>query len=58
MTFKKACELYNGDEVIIKSTGEIGIVKSAYSLTSPKCVLIDVVVGNKLFREMLHTELN
>lgn len=57
MNYKQACELYNGDQVRIKKTGDIGIVKGAYSITNPKCVLVDVVVGNTLHREMLHTEL-
>ena len=57
MNYKNAIKLSNGDEVILKSTGESAFVKQTRHIEFTKSVMIDVVVGNEWFPNIHHTHL-
>ena len=59
MTFKKARQLHNGDEVIVKETGEIATVISAYTNyvgNKPK-VFVETRLMDYGYTTLSHTEI-
>ena len=56
MIYKNAKQLHNGDEVILKSTGEIAVVKNMRKVEIVKSIMLDLCIGNQWIPNIPHTQ--
>lgn len=60
MTFQQAKKLHSGDEVTIKKTKEVVVIKDIeiYRVWQIPSVVISVVDKDNIWQEYLHTEIS